>query len=690
MARSNEIATDSSLSDSNANSFKDNYEPILSLSQPGNPKQFEDDVPDKILGYLPNQTNFIGYLGEYTNYDLFKYYSLGLAYEDNLRTKDKDVAAYEFIEWCTDRAGMNPFTASTSVNSNMTLYAKWLTKYPEDVNGSEEWHGYTITFDPNAPSGETVEHMPGIETDTTTGEGESAVTVKEYLVSGISKHGKISAPDNKPVCSNYLFIGWYTDKKGKNAYDFSKSDITDNLTLYAGWEKITDAAALTKYRFSLDANSTMLPSGAIVTMPVETSFGDVAVNGKQYTEGSVSDVAITDSHNNPVCTSHPNYTFAGWYLDHACTYRFEFVPEMMEKLDSSKTTYLYAKWILNDPNDPSSRPQYIVSFDGNKPSTALADPVGLTNATVYCGDFLPADARPEVTLAGNIDQKVKNYNVQVITVTPRDFNSTYWDDNKGLIDRADLIVINETCESDMISLCNTYHSGSDSWYTDHHASGNNVRSFAKNDLSWNAVQKIYSRITGVEYNSTQKQNVKIASGTCPVLFDYNVYKSAISSANNDYYDADVRFSRGFSGGGTITIGKDSDKKAGYSSNLYKLYLLTQQASPLTLYNAFFTNKFTNYSITANANGKGSLPSGYFNSNTDAEAYWNEYTLIPFDVISSSEWGSTEADHKAALDVIGFTRDVRRQEVRSRTVCSSITVMRPEMMRITPGISSVIT
>ena len=48
---------------------------------------------------------------------------------------------------------------------------------------------------------------------------------------------KFSYPEN-PIRNGYVFTGWYTDSACSNKYTF-KGNISDNMTLYAGWKELT-------------------------------------------------------------------------------------------------------------------------------------------------------------------------------------------------------------------------------------------------------------------------------------------------------------------------------------------------------------------------------------------------------------------------------------------------------------------
>ncbi len=105
---------------------------------------------------------------------------------------DPQLNGMKFTGWVTD-SGMN-FTASTIVNSDITVYGSWECK---------------ITFN---PTGGTV---------------SPASKVVEY-------YKTTSFPT--PTRSGYAFEGWFTEPEGKGTQYISNSTIiTGNITLYAKW-----------------------------------------------------------------------------------------------------------------------------------------------------------------------------------------------------------------------------------------------------------------------------------------------------------------------------------------------------------------------------------------------------------------------------------------------------------------------
>lgn len=104
---------------------------------------------------------------------------------------------YSFGGWYTDVNCTTTYDFSTPVNTDITLYAKWLAKY-------------TVSFDTDG--GSTVE--------------------AQTVVTG----NKATKPAVIPTKKGYNFIGWYTDNTYTTEFDFENAIITDNTTIYAKFE----------------------------------------------------------------------------------------------------------------------------------------------------------------------------------------------------------------------------------------------------------------------------------------------------------------------------------------------------------------------------------------------------------------------------------------------------------------------
>ena len=123
------------------------------------------------------------------------------------------------------------------------------------------------------------------------------------------ENGKTVAKPTNPTRDGYTFKGWYTDSALTKEYDF-KTVVTGNLTLYAKWEKVEEAATKVTVTFNSNGGSEVasqtVDEGAKVTKP-----GDPTRDG---------------------------YTFGGWYTDEALTTPYNFESAVTANLT------LYAKW----------------------------------------------------------------------------------------------------------------------------------------------------------------------------------------------------------------------------------------------------------------------------------------------------------------------------------------------------------
>ncbi len=109
-------------------------------------------------------------------------------------------AGYTFDGWFTDKDYTKSYDFATPVTGDITLYAKWTI------------NSYNVTFDSM---------------------GGSSVDSQQVTYNGTA------ATPSAPTKAGYTFDGWFTDKDCTVAYDFNAL-VTDNITLYAKWNKIPD------------------------------------------------------------------------------------------------------------------------------------------------------------------------------------------------------------------------------------------------------------------------------------------------------------------------------------------------------------------------------------------------------------------------------------------------------------------
>lgn len=154
---------------------------------------------------------------------------------------------YSFGGWYTDVKCTTAYDFNLPVNTDITLYAKWLAKY-------------TISFDTDG--GSTVE--------------------SQTVVTG----NKTTKPAVNPTKKGYNFIGWYTDNTYTTEFDFENTIITDNTTIYAKFE---DASIfkLGEYTFSKISTLEELTTGYYV-------IGGYINNSNEY-KYMISDMNTTKS-----------------------------------------------------------------------------------------------------------------------------------------------------------------------------------------------------------------------------------------------------------------------------------------------------------------------------------------------------------------------------------------------------------
>ena len=114
-----------------------------------------------------------------------------------------------------------------------------------------------------------------------------------------------------PSRSGYTFTGWYLDAGYTQKFDFGTA-ITKDLTLYAQWT----ASDVTTYTVTFESN------GGTAVTPQTVEENGLAVE--------------------PAVPSRDGYVFNGWYLDAACTQKFDFNTVITKDLT------LYAGWKETD------------------------------------------------------------------------------------------------------------------------------------------------------------------------------------------------------------------------------------------------------------------------------------------------------------------------------------------------------
>lgn len=154
---------------------------------------------------------------------------------------------YSFAGWYTDVKCTTAYDFNLPVNTDITLYAKWLAKY-------------TVSFDTDG--GSTVE-------------SQTVVT-----------RNKATKPAVNPTKKGYNFVGWYTDNTYTTEFDFENTIITDNTTIYAKFED-TSIIRLNGYTFNKISTLEGLTTGYYV-------IGGYISNSNEY-KYMISDMNTTKS-----------------------------------------------------------------------------------------------------------------------------------------------------------------------------------------------------------------------------------------------------------------------------------------------------------------------------------------------------------------------------------------------------------
>ena len=130
-------------------------------------------------------------------------------------------SGYSFSGWYAEKSGGRQFDFSTSITSDLTLYAHWTARSSSSNSGGSGWIPsgsdttvyYAVTFNAN---GENVENLPQVQT---------------------IKAGECATEPAAPSREGYVFGGWFTDLTCMSGFSFT-SAITSNIVLYAYWLKL--------------------------------------------------------------------------------------------------------------------------------------------------------------------------------------------------------------------------------------------------------------------------------------------------------------------------------------------------------------------------------------------------------------------------------------------------------------------
>lgn len=242
--------------------------------------------------------------------------------------------------------------------------------------------------------------------------------------------------------------------------------------------------------------------------------------------------------------------------------------------------------------------------------------------------------------------QVKDYPVEVITITPEDLSKP---ENHHYIDEADLFYINANWRHNTngyFNLFEKYSPEADTLPVKYLNASDTIKrdnlNFAVHDLDWPTTVKLFKKIAGIGCYKT------------PVIIDNTYAQEALSGAtsNNPYHSLTK----------TITLNSASGAKPGTICNLAKLYIMLYQRNTVDFYNAFMNpdipgaQLITQVLTTVNKSGStGSFvspsvsPYPSFSATDDRALYWNADTFKNYSLNAEGRmtYISNESDLQAA-------------------------------------------
>lgn len=258
-----------------------------------------------------------------------------------------------------------------------------------------------------------------------------------------------------------------------------------------------------------------------------------------------------------------------------------------------------------------------------------------------------------------VEELVAAYDVRVITVTPDDLKNRSSAETAAhkaetnidrLVKRADLIVINSTPNSTGADSLRGVWSMKDGvsnapfrntmLFPDGSLTG--ASTFLENDLTADAADAIFAKIGG--YGTDE---------ICPVVYDYSIFSSVEALPDSNASVKTVTMTSRFADNMAF-----SKSARGYDNNAYKLFLLSQQMNPITLYNAYKSEDSIVYDdpvLTCETRSSKRVfrYTGSSTISVDASIYWNKYTLVPYASMTLTDWALGQ---DSTLKALGVTLD----------------------------------
>lgn len=476
----------------------------------------------------------------------------------------------------------------------------------------------------------------------------------------------------------YEFLGWY--KKGTDLeFDFSERLFTD-IEVYAKWRlrksdgSVMEPVVVTPIPEPIVA-APGYPAGITIkfmpSMPASL-LGQANIEGlpadivNVMTDGTLGGSALAEPEMPRLSgsTAAENYVFRGWYLDPGGTIPYRFGSEIPDSYITDGAMTLYPLW--------AQKRISVVTFDAALPEAYVIPgndvrwPASLSNAengsskqirylALDSGECLETTEIPELYLLGNVDYKVKNYVLDIVTVTPQDLNRggnvNGWInpaaklENLALIQKANVIMLSPQSHfyESIMPLANVIELSQNNSNKSYHRFGEDARTavdiwracmnpalfeftqtpaegdtgtygFLKNDLCWEVILAIFEEAVLTEPKAA-------------LIYDAESYHMALMNGAGATSESPKKLL--FGERTQINVegltGRNYSNLAS-SNNVYKLYLMMNQMDPDLFYATFLKNHI--YPKSHN-----SISTGCYNwsENTgevsNEVVYWNTATFL---------------------------------------------------------------
>ena len=225
------------------------------------------------------------------------------------------------IEGVITQVGHNAFLDCTSLE---TIYyagteAQWENKLSHEYDWQNYYHSIEFGKDWNtgaAPFKVEFENKYFIVDFEKNIDNRYPNNMSKYMVVENGKSISEPATPTLPSYYGYTFEGWYKDADCTQKWDFNTDVVTDDTTLYAGWDN-------GKKNITFD-------------------YGG---KGTNYTTSAVKGNLISK----PSDPTAEGYKFEGWFIDEACTKEWDFAKDTV-----TDNITLYAKWtkVETKPEEP--------------------------------------------------------------------------------------------------------------------------------------------------------------------------------------------------------------------------------------------------------------------------------------------------------------------------------------------------